>query len=449
MPSDQKASTNAYNHFFKGFPTINKIKSVLRKNSDSITVFCRLIHSDIDFYEKYFVDEIVECIRELNDITKPSLRLLLRGYVNQFDNHTQKLNLENKTKLFKFFHEKNLIDYSQIEKIGLLKSKPVKKVVSYSIKNSTKPIETLKRCGIDINWNSTFYKLLETEFILKWLKENPLDAEQSFPTKILDHKIYYRRLNNSLLAGHQIIKNILDNESEKHDSWIKMILQFAGDPRTKEGRVYQKWWGALEKKYLITFKDLLPPSNIRLFLEAIKEFAVNNHNMNRMFPSRKVFLEGLENQNLIVYSRLFLPKEVKNFIREKYPTLDLTFICNLVIKTQREKNKSIIYLNLGELHIFEGSHAFSIRVYRQSSPKSSHFISPNCKNIEITELRNELLYNLPDLNDSNSFKAEDHNGQWKLNVIQFMREYLPEFHPKPLFTQYEWNRFGAKHFTKH
>ncbi len=436
----QKSFENKHYTFFKSFPVIDQVISTLETNSDSLRPFSELIHSNDNFYEKYFIDEIIESILKIYNLSPTTQRFLLLGYVNRQDNHNQKLNQENKISFFKYFGDNKFIDYVQTKKIGLLSEVPVSEVVKYSIENKLDPQKSLNNCGIDIDLNSSFFNQLETQYTLELLKTISFESHHPLSNNIINKKLYHRKFTKPELIGHQIIKIILDHPSKKHESWTEMILEFAGDPRSKEGTRYRKWWGILGEKYIKGFEKLLSQLDILFFLDALKEFAIeNDSDMKRMFHSRKKFLTGLATHDLIISSRLFLPSEVKKYIEKNQSNISSSYVCDLT----SSKRKSIIYIKVGSFHIFEGSHNCKIRIYPKSPPHTLlPFDSPSLKTIEYREITTELERNFKD-HYSNNYISKSHspNGSWKKHVIQFIKPALTNINQKTLFTEEEYNRF--------
>lgn len=430
---------NKYYEFFKTFPPIDEVKKTLSTNSDSLSPFSKLIHSNHDFYRKYFIDELIEFILEIYDISDVSQRFLLRGYLNRLDNHNQKLNQENKTSIFKYFGDNKLIDYTLTERSGLLSDLPVKEVVAYSILNTMTPLKVLKKCGIHLDSNSHFFNRLETQHTLELLKTISLDNTHPVSEEIIKKKIYFREFTKPELVGHQIIKIILDHPSEKHESWTKMIIEFAGDPRSKEGVKYRKWWKFLGEKYIKSFEKLLSKLDILLFLEALQQFArEKDSDMERMFSSRKKFLTGLATQNLIKLSRLFLPFKVKNYIQKNQSKIDLSYVCDL----SSGGNTSVIYLQVGPFHILEGSHNCKIRVSHDPQKKLSSSDFLDIDKIEYSHLITKLGESIEGDRSENCVAQTHHpGGRWKMRVVNFIQRKLPNLKTSLLFTEEENDRF--------
>lgn len=161
-----------------------------------------------------------------------------------------------------------------------------------------------------------------------------------------------------MLIGHEVI-NIIIKKGIKSgkplpEEWQKVILTIAGDPRVpKSSPSYRKWWDLIDKKYIEEFSSWLSRFDLSLFLKAVEIYSreSGNEDMKRMFPSRKLFLEGLHNKNLIGGSRLFVGSDMARYFTRNYDKDEIPKYTKL-----EEKDICIICLRVGELHMIEGSH---------------------------------------------------------------------------------------------
>ncbi len=165
--------------------------------------------------------------------------------------------------------------------------------------------------------------------------------------------------------GHEVIRILTEKAIAKGvelpENWLKIVLNIAGDPRVPpSSSSYRVWWSQLEKECMDCVLRVLSRFDLKLFLEALDEFAKrnNNYQLERMFPSRKKFLEGLFELGLVGKTRLFIGRGAKSFLQSTYDAKELPRFADL-----RDANKSIIYLQVGHLHMIEGSHSSYLWIY--------------------------------------------------------------------------------------
>ena len=97
-------------------------------------------------------------------------------------------------------------------------------------------------------------------------------------------------------------------------------------------------------------------------MQAVEQYGIQSHNdeLQRMFPARKLFLEGLFKLKLIRNTRLLLGNRAQQIVKG---------ILGKEVKTSfapmdgAMSDKAVIYLDCGDFYLIEGSHSFKIWVY--------------------------------------------------------------------------------------
>ena len=163
--------------------------------------------------------------------------------------------------------------------------------------------------------------------------------------------------------GHIALEILIDRVGqEPGDAWLNFILNLAGDPRiARNSPNYREWWQFLGEERVQKVRGWLV-KDLRLFLSAVEEYGIETQNLElqRMFPARKRFIEGLFEQKLIVNARLMLGNKAQDTVRK---------ILGSEVKTSfarmegRMHDKAVIYMDCGAFHLVQGSHSFKIWVY--------------------------------------------------------------------------------------
>ncbi|ABP79166.1 conserved hypothetical protein [Stutzerimonas stutzeri A1501] len=110
--------------------------------------------------------------------------------------------------------------------------------------------------------------------------------------------------------GHVALEILIDRAGqEAGEVWQNFILNLAGDPRISSSAVnFREWWQPLGEERIQKVRGWLSKEDLRLFLQAVEQYGLETANMEmqRMFPARKRFLEGLFKLKLIRNTRLLL-----------------------------------------------------------------------------------------------------------------------------------------------
>lgn len=224
-------------------------------------------------------------------------------------------------------------------------------------------VNLLPRMGLQTYQNSRFIEIANNHYYLEQLKEvEPEDANNSILNEIIRKDVYESPYSKHEFLGHKILEILIDRVSGNNipEHWQSIVLSIAGDPRVPSSAAkYQRWWAILGDARIAKVRGWLSRFDLKLFLEALEQSAKDQHlnDMERMFESRKVFMEGLLAQGLINDSRLFLSKSAEFYLKKNYKKSELP---EYAISSSKET--SVIYLNVGGLHMVEGSHSFKLKI---------------------------------------------------------------------------------------
>jgi hypothetical protein len=167
--------------------------------------------------------------------------------------------------------------------------------------------------------------------------------------------------------GHVALEIMIDRAADDPgENWQGFILNLAGDPRIISSAAnYREWWKPLGEERIRKVRGWLSKEDLRLFLQAVEQYGIEagNEKLQRMFPARKVFLDGLFKLKLIRNTRLLLgakaQQTVKNILGSELKT-------SFARMEGTMADKAVIYLDCGDFHIVEGSHDFKIWIYLAS-----------------------------------------------------------------------------------
>ena len=232
--------------------------------------------------------------------------------------------------------------------------------------------DTLSGLGIP-GTSGVFQERCTVLYYINSLEKLKLGQDSDLFAELLQDKVLKAPYKNGLLTGHAVL-NILIGKTIRAgipmpENWMKIILTIASDPRVPSSTSsYQTWWQRLDRSYIETVKGWLSRFDLDLFLRAFEAFSKQSgdYDLQRMFPARKRFLEGLHEHGIITKTRLFIGTHAIHFLKQNYDDKELPLYARLT-----HKDKSIIYMEIAGCHVIEGSHSAKFWVFDRLPAKSN------------------------------------------------------------------------------
>lgn len=245
-------------------------------------------------------------------------------------------------------------------------------VVAFSKRESLDLDNALKVVGLTGFSNSRFLTLCRYQYYLETLRTIPVGSEHQVLFEIVKKDVINSPFNGDRLLGHALLEVLIDRSEGQpiSQAWQSVILSIAGDPRVpKSSPNYQQWWTLLGEKRIALMRGWLSRFDLSLFLRVLEQSAKDDRNtdMERMFGPRKIFLEGLLDQRVVLESRLFLTRSAATYLVQNYKEDELPAFALV-----KGGQASVIYLRLENgLHLVEGTHSFSIRIMNKIPKRSN------------------------------------------------------------------------------
>ena len=222
--------------------------------------------------------------------------------------------------------------------------------------------------------------------------------------------------------GHAALEIMIDRVAdEPGDVWQNFIISLAGDPRiASSAPAYREWWQPLGEARIAKVRGWLSREDLRLFLQAVEQYGIESDNdeLQRMFPARKLFLEGLFKLKLIRNTRLLLGHRAESSVRR---------ILGKEVRTSFAKmdgglaDKAVIYLDCGDFHLVEGSHSFRIWVYL--APPSELLTSYQRNTFSHSDLTSKIPSDYKRAYPTLPYDAFVHNANsWQYKVFNFLAD---------------------------
>lgn len=223
---------------------------------------------------------------------------------------------------------------------------------------------TFSEMGLQGFDDGRYADLCRAHFYLETLRHMPLGASDPVLDELLKPSVAKAPFEGERRIGHVALELLIDRAGqEPGEVWQNFILNLAGDPRiARNAPNYREWWQLLGEARIQKVRGWLSKEDLRLFLQSVEQFGIETQNseLQRMFPARKRFLEGLFKLKLIRNTRLLLggkaQQSVKRILGEEVKT-------SFARMDGPMNDKAVIYLDCGDFHLVEGSHSFKIWVY--------------------------------------------------------------------------------------
>lgn len=378
-----------------------------------------------------FSEELFERIHQLKyPMSRLSLLQLIRCYVTHFDKLGKSQQLARlvsfiSNQLDSRVNNENDIfgKISKNQEIILNENAP-KLIVKRAIDQDKDMDNVFSDLALDNFIGSRLVEMAQFHYYVEQLRNIPLGVDDPLLAEICKKNVILAPFGDDLLLGHKILEILIDRSIGKtlSNTWQKVILSIAGDPRVpKSSKNFITWWEVLGEKRIAAMRGWLSRFDLKLFLTALEQSAkdLSNADMERMYTSRKVFMESLLKQGLISESRLFLSSQAIKYLHRHYSKTELPDFARV-----ESSDTSMIYLNLhGKAHIIEGSHSFAIKIFDRL-PDGSKVDNYSVKRIHHSELRRDLIDKYKSKNKRRANFIElrhDPSNAWQYKTMKFLK----------------------------
>jgi hypothetical protein len=270
--------------------------------------------------------------------------------------------------------------------------------------------------GFDVG---RFGDVCRAHFYLDRLRELPIGQADEVFDELLKPAVAKVPFEGDRRIGHAALEILIDRAgTEPVEAWQNFILALAGDPRISSAATnYQEWWRPLGEERIQRVRGWLSKEDLKLFLQAVEQYGKEERNLElqRMFPARKIFLEGLFKIGLIRNTRLMLGRRAYSSVRR---ILSAEVQTSFATMDGPMADKAVIYLDCGDFCLVEGSHSFKIWVYLAPPARSLLSYEKNTFSHSdlIRWLPREYQRTYPNL----EHLAVVHSAMWQRKVFDFL-----------------------------
>ncbi len=427
----------------------HRIPDCIKKPIDVRAVTYLLLRSKEFSSFKFDENFLRKLTQPRNPISRLSLLQLVEIFFKRFDELASSANFDQLCKLLKeqLKHsaegESDLGKMAEYKEVLFDRSGPTS-VVQWA-KNQNYDLDVcFRRFGIEGFGRGRFLEICRYTYYLETLKSIPVGSDAPVLAEVCKKEVYLAPGADGKLLGHEVLSVLIDRSevSGISDEWQSVLLSIAGDPRVPQSHPrYQQWWALLGDTRISKVKGWLSRFDLNLFLRVLESYGEEsgNSDLKRMFPSRRRFLEGLLEQKLVSVSRLFLSRHADKYVRNNYDKNEIPDYA-----TVSDPNISMIYLQIGDLHIVEGTHSFKIWIY-PALARSANLLNYGVKHFtrhQISQgLNQRYIREYGKGSPSTAITHAPKNCLWQYKAIRYLQSYGIDLDVESLFSREDYRLY--------
>lgn len=444
----------------------HRLREVLRRSGDISSYIANPIEAKA--FASYFAhnerDDRLPVTKDILDainasstkIKRQTLMLLVEGYLSRYDEGLGQKSLDIlgdyiKQRLAHFDSEGRRSELKTLagNRDLIFSSSGPNRLVAMAREQLLDLADIFGKLGLESYCGGRYFLLCRYLYYLEELKAIPVGSDHKVLTEVKKESVYGSPGHTMPQLGHDVLAILIDRSKghELSDHWMRVILEIAGDPRVQENnKAHRQWWSHLGKERIGLMRGWLSRVDLKLFLQFLGDYGESSgdQNLQRMYPSRKLFLEGLINQDLVSNSRLFVNPRAENFLKKAYKKEDLPEYAEM-----KDSYRSMIYLQVGKLHMIEGSHAFKLWIFPEI-PEASNILSYQHTDFTAQKLSSELktLYELEfghNAKEPANIVHQPQNFSWQHQAIKYLKENGIKLNVEKLFSKQDYKKYIKIH----
>lgn len=341
---------------------------------------------------------------------------------------------------------RDLLTILHTEAPWLLSSDGPKRLVDQIRSDNQELAEALQHYELRGLDSGRYADICRAHYYLETLKGIRIGQYHEVFSELLKPSVSKAPYQGQKRIGHAALEILIDRaEGDPGEAWQNFIMELAGDPRiASSARNYREWWKPLGEARIEKVRSWLAKEDLRLFLKALEQYGRESgkEDLQRMYPARKKFLEGLDQLKLVRRTRLMLGRQAEAAVNK---------ILGSELKTSYVKltgsnisDKAVIYIDCGDFCLLEGSHSFKLWVYIY--PPSEKLYSYDVEELSFYDLTSRIpaIYS-KEYGHEAPFVAITHSRTiWQNKVFEFLAYHGISLDIEALLDDYEGylERFG-------
>lgn len=301
--------------------------------------------------------------------------------------------------------------------------------------------QNLELRGLD---TGRYADICRAHYYLETLKEIRLGQYHEVFSELFKPSVSKAPYQGQKRIGHAALEILIDRaEGDPGEAWQNFIMELAGDPRIASStRNYREWWKPIGEDRIEKVRSWLAKEDLRLFLKALEQYGRESGkaDLQRMYPARKKFLEGLDQLKMVRRTRLMLGKEAEAAVKKILGSeLKTSYV-----KLSNMPDKAVIYIDCGDFCLLEGSHSFKLWVYMY--PPSEKLYSYDVEELSHQDLTISVPYIYREKygDDAPYIAITHHPTTWQNRVFEFLADQGISLDIEVLLDDYDYylERFG-------
>ena len=321
-------------------------------------------------------------------------------------------------------------------------------IAKEALKEEMELYSKIKKLGLVGYDDTDYFNLCKYNYYIETLRNIPVGSDHKILNEISRKEVYEAAATDGRLLGHEILEILIDRSPVEapSDRWLNIIFAIAGDPRVNRSSTkYQKWWAFLNKELIDKVTGWLSRVDLRLFFKILKDYSKERGDLNlkRMFPAREQFLIGLIDQGLVYHTRLFVSNSASKYLKKLYKASELPNYAYV-----KDTHRSIIYLNVGNCHMIEGTHNFSLRIFSKLAEKSRHILDPSKEIYQPNQLGKWLVEQYQSEFDDHDYIEIIHSPfsfSWQKKAIEYFCTHGIKLDLEKMFSPKDYEAYKYTH----
>lgn len=347
---------------------------------------------------------------------------------------------------------KNLFDAFVEHQDILLADNAVLETVDYAAQRNLDLQDLFDQLGLKGFDTGHFAEQCRYVFYIKKIEGLAEGQWDSVLVEIQRRSVFNAAYDGQKRLGHVVMQLLIDKVTERPtDEWLGVLLEIAGDPRiSNTASNFRKWWQPLGEQRISRVRSWLAKEDLRLFLEAVEAYGMssNDEGLQRMFPARKRFLEGLFEQGIIRNARLMLGARAAEFVNSNISKESKISYIPLTGMT----DTAVIYLDCGDFYLIQGSHSFKIWLYL-AKPTDLFDAYDSRMRLTRSDLTHGVLQSYKDKYPGWPYKdITHHENTWRNEVVEFLYDNGIKIDLEKIMNredyEYYLGRFGQPYLRK-
>lgn len=301
----------------------------------------------------------------------------------------------------------------------LVEANAPQKLALHLIKESESLTDFVERAGLLGYDHGRFGQLVRLHYFLERIQRADPSGEHDFLPELTSEMVAKASMSDGRYFGHAAIEALTDKPGQTPGAaWLGAILDIGGDPRLTHAPKWREWWAPVSEAARLRMVGWLSAQDLRLFLMAVEEYGRESgeEKLQRMFPDRKKFLEGLHSQGLVQGTRLILGNNARRSVIRQLGKALKSDIAVL----QGDPRKSVIFVDCGNFHLVEGSHDFSLWIYKGLPNKLLTDRRQRVYTLQALRTDIPAAHEKTNRSLNKAHTGIRHHGPWQFKALEFL-----------------------------